>query len=111
MLQGHHWSNAITMATPLSHKGATAGAKVVATTVIDFLTKPQPIVQAKDYFKNVQSKEVQYQPMITEKDPPPKYLNEGIMKEFRSELEKLYYDETKYDSYLEQLNIQYPTLK
>ena len=110
-LQGHHWSNAITMATPIAHKGATAGAKVVATTVIDFLTKPQLLVQAKDYFKNVQSKEIQYQPMITEKDPPPTYLNEGIMNEFRSELEKFYYDETKYESYLEQLNIQYPTLK
>jgi aminobenzoyl-glutamate utilization protein B len=39
-LQGHHWSNAIAMATPIAHKGATAGAKVVASTVIDFLTKP-----------------------------------------------------------------------
>ena len=38
-LQGHHWSNAIAMATPIAHKGATAGAKVVATTVIDFLTR------------------------------------------------------------------------
>lgn len=110
-LQGHHWSNAITMATPIAHKGATAGAKVVATTVIDFLTKPQLLIQAKDYFENIQSKEIQYQPMITEKDPPPTYLNEGIMKEFRSDLEKFYYDETKYDSYLEQLNIQYPTIK
>src|SRR6056300_485044 len=30
-LQGHHWSNAIAMATPIAHKGGTAGAKVVAT--------------------------------------------------------------------------------
>ena len=34
-LQGHHWSNAITMATPIAHKGANAGAKVVAMTVLD----------------------------------------------------------------------------
>ncbi|MBA4160453.1 MAG: amidohydrolase, partial [Gemmatimonadetes bacterium] len=27
-LPGHHWSNAISMATPIAHKGATAGAKV-----------------------------------------------------------------------------------
>jgi aminobenzoyl-glutamate utilization protein B len=67
--------------------------------------------QAKDYFENVQSKETKYQPMITEKDPPPIYLNEAIMNDFRPELEKFYFDETKYDSYLEQLNISYPTLK
>jgi aminobenzoyl-glutamate utilization protein B len=110
-LQGHHWSNAIAMATPIAHKGGTAGAKVVATTVIDFLTQPLLLKQAKEYFENVQSKETKYQPMITEKDPPPIYLNEAIMKQFRPALEKFYYDETKYDTYLEQLNIKYPTLK
>ena len=110
-LQGHHWSNAIAMATPIAHKGATAGAKVVATTVIDLLTKPQLVIQAKDYFKNVQREETEYQPMITEKDPPPTYLNKGIMKQYRPQLEKFYYDETKFDTYLDQLNIEYPTIK
>jgi aminobenzoyl-glutamate utilization protein B len=33
------------------------------------------------------------------------------MKEFRPELEKFYYDETKYGSYMEQLGITYPTIK
>lgn len=110
-LQGHHWSNAIAMATPIAHKGATAGAKVVATTVIDFLTKPELMLGAKEYFKNVQSKETKYRPMITEKDPPPIYLNEGIMKQYRPQLEKFYFDETKYGTYLEQLNVKYPTIK
>ena len=110
-LQGHHWSNAITMATPIAHKGATAGAKVVAATVIDFLTQPKLLNQAKDYFENVQSKETKYVPMITEKDPPPIYLNKGIMDQYRQQLEEFYYDETKYDTYLEQLGISYPTLK
>src|SRR6056300_914270 len=81
-LQGHHWSNAIAMATPIAHKGATAGAKVVAATVIDFLTQPQLLADAKAYFDNVQSKETQYRPMITENDPPPIYLNKDIMKRF-----------------------------
>ena len=39
----HHWSSAIAMATPIAHKGANAGAKVVAMTVIDFLTKPEKL--------------------------------------------------------------------
>jgi aminobenzoyl-glutamate utilization protein B len=110
-LQGHHWSNAIAMATPIAHKGATAGAKVVAMTVLDFLTQPQLLAQAKDYFVNVQSKETQYKPMITADDPAPVELNTQIMQTFRPELEKYFYDETKYDSYLEQLGISYPTLK
>ena len=99
-LQGHHWSNAITMATPIAHKGGTAGAKVVATTVIDFLTKPSFLEKAKDYFENVQKKNGKYIKFVPEDAPPPIYLNKEIQSEFREKLEKFYYDETKYDSYL-----------
>ena len=49
-------SNAISMATPIAHKGATAGAKVEAMTLIDFLLKPELMDQAWDYFNNIQSK-------------------------------------------------------
>lgn len=110
-LQGHHWSNAIAMATPIAHKGVTAGAKAEAMTILDFLLKPELLQAAKDYFNNEQSKETKYEPMIAESDLPPIYLNNDKQEEFRSELEKYYYDETKYDSYLEQLGIDYPTLK
>ena len=99
------------MATPIAHKGANAGAKVVAMTTLDFLLKPHKLEEAKDYFENVQSKETKYQPMISEKDPPPIYLNKGIMDQYRPALEKFYFDESKYDTYLEQLNIEYPTVK
>ena len=110
-LQGHHWSNAIAMATPIAHKGVTAGAKVEAMTIIDFLLKPSLIEDAWDYFNNVQSKETKYEPMLSADDLPPIYLNEDKQEQFRSQLEKFYYDETKYKSYLEQLGITYPTLK
>ncbi len=110
-LQGHHWSNAIAMATPIAHKGATAGAKAEAMTIMDFLLKPELVTQAWDYFNNVQTKETTYKPMISATDEPPIYLNRQIMQTFRPLLEKFYYDETKYGSYLEQLGITYPTLK
>jgi len=110
-LQGHHWSNAITMATPIAHKGVVAGAKVEAMTIIDFLLKPDLLEGAWDYFNNEQQKETKYRPMISESDLPPIYLNKDKQDQFRSELEKYYYDETKYDTYLEQLGIEYPTLK
>lgn len=110
-LQGHHWSNAIAMATPIAHKGVVAGAKVEAMTIIDFLLKPDLLEGAWDYFNNEQQKETKYQPMISESDMPPIYLNKDKQDQFRPDLEKYYYDETKYDTYLEQLGVEYPTLK
>lgn len=110
-LPGHHWSNAIAMATPIAHKGVTAGAKAEAMTILDFLLKPELVDQAWEYFKNVQTKEEQYKPMINKDDAPPIYLNKEIMNQFRPQLEKFYYDETKFDTYLEQLGVTYPTIK
>ena len=110
-LQGHHWSNAIAMATPIAHKGVTAGAKVEAMTIIDFLLKPELVKEAWSYFNTEQRKETSYEPMISEDDLPPIYLNTDKQKQFRSQLEKFYYDEKKFNSYLEQLGITYPTLK
>tara|TARA_B100001057_G_scaffold105330_1_gene102910 strand:+ start:252 stop:1847 length:1596 start_codon:yes stop_codon:yes gene_type:complete len=109
-LQGHHWSNAISMATPIAHKGANAGAKVVAMTVLDFLLKPNKLEEAKDYFENVQKKETEYKPMISENDPPAIYLNKDIMAKYKSQLKEFYFDDLKYDTYLEQLGVDYPEI-
>jgi len=38
-------------------------------------------------------------------------LNKEIVEEYRPQLEPFYYDETKHDSYMEQLGIKYPTLR
>ena len=54
---GHNWANAISMATPIAHKGVTDGAKVQAMTVLDLLMRPELVTQAWDYFNNVQTKE------------------------------------------------------
>ena len=110
-LQGHHWSNAITMATPIAHKGATAGAKAEAMTLLDLFLKPELIEQAWDYYKNEQTKNVEYEPLLNPDDKPAIELNTEIMTTFRPELEQYYFDETKYVTYLEQLGITYPTLR
>jgi aminobenzoyl-glutamate utilization protein B len=109
-LPGHHWSNAIAMATPIAHKGATAGAKVAAMTILDFLLKPELIDEAWEYFNDVQTREIQYEPMISEDDRPALHLNSRIMEDFRPQLKEFYFDETRYDTYLEQLGIRYPTI-
>lgn len=110
-LPGHNWSSSIASATPIAHKGAVAGAKVQALTLLDILMKPQVLADAWTYFRDVQTKEVQYTPFIAPTDQPPTWLNAEIMQRFKSELQKHYYDATKYKSYLEQLGIKYPTVR
>jgi len=110
-LPGHNWANAIAMATPIAHKGVTAGAKVQAMTMIDLLTKPALVQAAWDYFRNVQTKEMKYEPLIRAQDTPAIDLNKATMDKYRPEMRKYYYDPSKYKTYLEQLGIQYPTVK
>jgi aminobenzoyl-glutamate utilization protein B len=110
-LPGHNWSSAIAMATPIAHKGVVAGAKVQAMTVLDFLMKPQLVEDAWTYFREVQTKDQQYVPMIEKDTPPAIWLNEGILAKYRDEMKKYYYDPSRYSTYLEQLGIEYPTVR
>ena len=99
------------MATPIAHKGALAGAKVQALTMLDIVLTPKVVADAWDYFKNVQTKDVKYTPFIRPQDTPPTYLNADIMAKYKSQLQKFYYDPTKFKTYLEQLGIEYPTVR
>jgi aminobenzoyl-glutamate utilization protein B len=110
-LPGHNWANAISMATPLAHKGVIAGAKVQAMTILDLLTKPELLSAAWDYFNNVQTKDQKYVPFIRPDDHPHTELNTAIMDKYAPLLEKYYYDSSKYPTYLDQLGIKYPTLR
>jgi aminobenzoyl-glutamate utilization protein B len=110
-LPGHNWANAIAMATPIAHKGVTAGAKVQAMTIIDLLTTPALVEQAWAYFRNVQTKDIKYEPLIRAEDKPAIEMNKAIMEKYRPEMRKYYYDPTRYKTYLEQLGITYPTVK
>jgi aminobenzoyl-glutamate utilization protein B len=108
---GHNWANAIPMATPIAHKGVIAGAKVQAMTILDVLMRPEVVEQAWDYFKNVQTKNVKYTPLIRPQDVPAIWLNQDTMAQYRPEMKKYYYDATKYKTYLDQLGIKYPTVR
>ena len=110
-LPGHNWANAIAMATPIAHKGATAGAKVQAMTLVDLLTKATLVEQAWEYFRDVQTKSVKYEPLVRPQDKPAIDLNRAVMERYRSEMRKYYYDPSRYKTYLEQLGIAYPTVK
>ena len=110
-LPGHNWANAISMATPIAHKGALAGAKVQAMTMLDIFLSPTVVADAWTYFKDVQTKDVKYQPFIRPQDTPPIELNAEIMARFRPQMKAFYYDPTKFKTYLEQLGITYPTVR
>ncbi|MEJ6980110.1 amidohydrolase [Pedobacter sp. P351] len=110
-LPGHHWANAIAMATPIAHKGVTAGAKAQAMTLLDMFTNPEILKGAKAYFTEVQTKDTKYIPLVSKTDKPAIALNKKIMEEFRPEMKKFYYNPAKYKTYLEQLGIKYPTLR
>jgi aminobenzoyl-glutamate utilization protein B len=110
-LPGHHWSNAISMATPIAHKGIVYGAKAEVMTLLDMLLKPEILKNAWVYYKDVQTKDLQYTPLVGDKDQPAVYLNKKIMTEFAPKLKPYYYNPAKYKTYLEQLGITYPTLR
>ena len=110
-LPGHNWANAIAMATPIAHKGVTAGAKVQAMTIIDLLMRPELVQGAWDYFRNVQTKDQKYIPFIGPNDQPAVWMNANILDKYRGDMKKLYFDPTKYKTYLEQLGIKYPTVR
>jgi aminobenzoyl-glutamate utilization protein B len=108
---GHHWSSAISMATPIAHKGANHGSRVIAMTAIDLLTDPALLQEAKRHFREVQTREYQWISLIPRGTEPPIHLNEERMARFRPQLEALKYDPSRYSTYLEQLGIEYPTVR
>ncbi len=107
---GHHWSSGIAMATPIAHKGATAGAKAQAMTAIELFARPALLQSAWTYFRD-QTKETKWQSLVPDGMTAPIDLNRERMTRFRPELEKLRFDPARYKTYLEQLGVKYPTVK
>jgi len=109
-MTGHHWSSGIAVATPIAHQGSNYGARVIAMTAVDLLLDPALVEEAWRYHREVQTKDYKWISLIPEDTEPPIFLNEERMKLFRPELEKLIYDPTKYETYLDQLGVVYPTV-
>ncbi|HYM04306.1 MAG TPA: amidohydrolase [Stellaceae bacterium] len=106
----HHWTAGIAAATPIAHKGTTAGAKVMAATTLDLLMRPELVAEARDYFERVQTKDQKYLPLLEPDDQPALFLNDEIVAKMRPQLERYYYDPSRYATYMEQLGIVYPTI-
>ena len=109
-MPGHNWASAIAEATPVAHKGVTAGAKVEA------MTAHRPAAEAGDWCSRpgttsgpCRAKGVDL-PAVpgSQSDKPAIWLNEKLMRQLRPEMKTFYYDPSKYKTYLEQLGIPYP---
>jgi aminobenzoyl-glutamate utilization protein B len=85
----HHWAAGVAIATSIAHKGAVAGAKVLALSVVDFLEHPERVEEAKATFRE-ELGGVEYKSLLPPDQKPPVDLNRATMEKFRAEMAKHY---------------------
>jgi len=88
-IQAHHWSAGITPTMSIGHKGAVAGAKVIAASVLDLLTSPELRAAAKKQFEQ-DTKDSKYFSLLPEGAKPPLELNKEMMEKYRPAMKKFY---------------------
>jgi aminobenzoyl-glutamate utilization protein B len=79
---GHHWSVVTCGYGSTAWKGLNRGARVIAATAIDLLTKPKLLEAIKKEFDE-QSKEHPYKSFLPEGAKPPLELNRTLMDKYR----------------------------
>ena len=75
------------------------------------MTRPELVQQAWDYFRNVQTKDTKYEPLLRPQDKPAIWLNKATMEKYRPEMKKTVLRSVALPTYLEQLGIAYPTVR
>jgi aminobenzoyl-glutamate utilization protein B len=78
----HHWSAGVALATSIAHKGALAGAKVLAASIVQCLKDPAIVEEAKRTFKE-ELGGVVYRPLLPREQKPPVDLNRAAMEKYR----------------------------
>ncbi|MFW6137129.1 MAG: amidohydrolase, partial [Candidatus Aminicenantaceae bacterium] len=86
---GHHWSSVASNYGSTAWKGLNAGAKVMAATAVDLLTRPGELTKIREEFQAFQ-KEHPYEPFLPEDSLPPLDLNKELMEKWRPVMEKHY---------------------
>jgi aminobenzoyl-glutamate utilization protein B len=106
----HHWSSGVSPATPLGHKGIVVGAEALAATVLDLLMEPRNLDPIRAQFDE-DTKGITWTSLIPEGNVAPIETNVEKMDHFRPLLEPYFYDLESGKTYLEQLGIDYPTVR
>jgi aminobenzoyl-glutamate utilization protein B len=85
---GHHWSVVACNYGSAAWKGLNAGAKVMAATALDLMTKPKLLSGIKTEFEEY-SKDHPYKSFLPEGALPPLDLNKELMSKYRDAMMKL----------------------
>jgi len=82
---GHHWSSVAAYYGTATWKGLNAGAKVMAATALDLMTKPKLLLEIQNEFTEY-SKDHPYKSFLPEGAKPPLELNKELMDKYRAAL-------------------------
>jgi aminobenzoyl-glutamate utilization protein B len=88
----HEWHAAITPTSTIAHKGMMAGAKVLAASILDLMTRPDVLQRARLEF-DAQLKQTPYFAVLPADAKPPLDLNKAVMDRYRPEMRKFYLGE------------------
>jgi aminobenzoyl-glutamate utilization protein B len=85
----HNWPAAVTPTSTIAHKGMVAGSKALAGAILDYLTKPELVRQARAEFDQATT-EMKYFDVLPPTAKPPLGLNKETMDRYRVEMSKFY---------------------
>ena len=88
----HHWAAGAALATSIAHKGALAGAKVLACSLIECFTNPAVVEQARQSFAR-ETQDTPYHSLLSADQKPPVHLNEKAMAAWRPAMKAHYLSE------------------
>jgi aminobenzoyl-glutamate utilization protein B len=87
----HNWQAAVTPTSTIAHKGMVAGAKVLAGTILDLLSRPELVAAARAEFDK-QTSEMKYFAVLPADAKPPLDLNKETMDRYRPAMRQFYLD-------------------
>ena len=85
----HHWSSVACNYGSLAWKGLNAGAKAIAASAIDLLTKPDELKKLRTEFEQYSEKHP-YKTFLPENTEPPLDINGALMQKWRGKMEDFY---------------------
>lgn len=82
---GHHWSTTASGYGSAAWKGLNTGAKVIASTALDLITKPKVLEEIKNEFA-IYTKEHPYKSFLPAGAKPPLGMNKEIMDKYGAQM-------------------------
>lgn len=88
----HHWAAGVALATSIAHKGAVAGAKVLASSLIEIFANPAVVEESKKTFAE-ELGDSRWFSMLPKDQKPPVNLNRATMERYRETMRAHYIKE------------------